>query len=75
MRLINTSTLRFEEFIGQKILPYAILLHTWEEEEVSFADMKDPSSRNMKGFAKIDMTCKLAAKDGLQYEWVDTCCT
>ncbi|KAF2116800.1 heterokaryon incompatibility protein-domain-containing protein [Lophiotrema nucula] len=36
MRLINTRTHRLEEFIGQNIPPYAILSHTWEDDEVSY---------------------------------------
>lgn len=76
MRLINTVTREFEEFIGGNIPRYAILSHTWEEEEVSFDDYVAGRhiERAMKGFGKIDMTCKLAAQDGLQYAWVDTCC-
>lgn len=73
MRLINTSTLLIEEFIGQNIPQYAILSHTWEKDEVSFAAMKDASCRNLKGFRKIEMTCKLAAEQGLSHAWVDTC--
>ncbi|OXV09692.1 hypothetical protein Egran_02545, partial [Elaphomyces granulatus] len=33
MRLINTLTLRFEEFLGTKKPPYAILSHTWGKQE------------------------------------------
>jgi hypothetical protein len=74
MRLINTSTGRFEEFIGRNIPKYAILSHTWEEEEVSFKDTSDPSCKSKKGYSKIAMTCRLAAEAGLGYAWVDTCC-
>ncbi|KAK2767968.1 het domain-containing protein [Colletotrichum kahawae] len=28
----------------------------------------------MKGFRKIRETCRLAARDGIKYAWVDTCC-
>lgn len=27
----------------------------------------------MKGFMKIDKTCLIAAAEGIQYAWVDTC--
>jgi hypothetical protein len=74
MRLINTRTMLFEEFIGRNLPNYAILSHTWEEEEVSFKDMSDASSKSKKGYGKIAMTCHLAAKAGLRYAWVDTCC-
>ncbi|KAK0750044.1 heterokaryon incompatibility protein-domain-containing protein [Schizothecium vesticola] len=74
MRLINTGTGLFEEFIGRNIPKYAILSHTWEEEKVSFSDMQKDGHQAKKGFEKIRMTCKLAADAGIQYAWVDTCC-
>jgi hypothetical protein len=74
MRLINTATGLFEEFIGRNIPKYAILSHTWEEEEVTFSDMAKRSRKKMRGYAKIRMTCTLAADAGIQYAWVDTCC-
>lgn len=67
MRLINTSTGLFEEFIGRNVPNYAILSHTWEEEEVSFKDMGDPFCKSKKGYGKIAMTCRLAAEAGLGY--------
>jgi hypothetical protein len=74
MRLINTSTGLFEEFIGRNIPKYAILSHTWEGEEVSFKGTSEPSCKSKKGYGKIAMTCRLAAEVGLGYAWVDTCC-
>ena len=75
MRLINTSTGVVETFLGRNIPQYAILSHTWEYEEVSFADITQPSrNKSLKGFAKIEGTCKLALTEGFQYAWVDTCC-
>lgn len=74
MRLIQTSTLEFEEFIGTKIPIYAILSHTWEGEEVSFQDiLSQTTSRRKKGYEKILRTCQLALRDGYQYMWIDTC--
>jgi len=75
MWLINAQTLKLEEFIPPVTTPYAILSHTWGDDEVSFADMKnldEASSRT--GFAKIAATCRRALLDGHQYAWVDTCC-
>lgn len=74
MRLINTHTRQFEEFIGSQIPEYAILSHTWEEEEVTFKHYSDGDYQGMKGYAKIDMTCHKAEEEGLSYAWVDTCC-
>src|SRR5437879_5251899 len=75
MRLINVETLELEEFFGEAIPPYAILSHTWEEEEVSFQDWQSPTTRTRKkGFQKIE-NCVEQAKQtpGISHCWVDTC--
>ena len=76
MWLINAQTLRLEYFLGQAIPDYAILSHTWDDEEVSFADFNTPSDvvRAKKGYIKIRETCRLALQNQLGYAWVDTCC-
>ncbi|KAI0167264.1 heterokaryon incompatibility protein-domain-containing protein [Pestalotiopsis sp. NC0098] len=77
MHLINTATLELEYFIAGCPLPYAILSHTWDTDEVTFADLsgKRPEEYEKKaGFDKIRRTCLQAKEDGLQYAWVDTCC-
>ena len=74
MRLLDTKTLKLREFIGSDIPEYAILSHTWEKEEVSFQDYPKPDSRKLAGFSKISRCCALAASEGWQYVWIDTCC-
>jgi hypothetical protein len=56
--------------------PYAILSHTWgqDSEEVTFEDMVEGSGRGKAGYDKIKFCGEQAAKDGLQYFWVDSCC-
>ncbi|ERF69366.1 hypothetical protein EPUS_08638 [Endocarpon pusillum Z07020] len=58
------------------IPPYAILSHTWGEdyEEVSFIDLTRGLRRTKAGYKKLRFCAKQAARDGLQYFWVDTCC-
>jgi hypothetical protein len=72
MRLINTSTLEIHEFPGDSDKQYAILSHTWDEEECTFQDMSSPSVKLKKGFAKIEFCCKQAAQDSLEWAWIDT---
>lgn len=45
MRLIHVHTFRLCEFLGHPstFLNYAILSHTWEDDEVSFQDFQDLS--------------------------------
>ncbi len=74
MRLINTHTLDIEEFEGQKVPPYAILSHRWEDQEVLFQDIERRTHLTKEGWEKIKKFCELARKDGLSYAWVDTCC-
>jgi hypothetical protein len=75
MRLLNTNTLKFEDVWNETNTRYAILSHTWDEEEVSYQDMQDISKASQKlGFLKIQKTCGLALAAGLAYAWIDTCC-
>ena len=74
MRLLDTATITLHEFHGASIPAYAILSHTWEEEEVSYQILPKPEAKSLAGYAKIVSFCKLAAARGFQYGWVDTCC-
>ncbi|KAI6437992.1 hypothetical protein MCOR21_000220 [Pyricularia oryzae] len=76
MRLINTKTLRLEQFDDPSTLPkYAILSHTWENDEVSFQDIQSiDAARQKKGFSKIVGIRALALEADIDFAWVDTCC-
>ena len=75
MRLLETLTLRVKEFSDPYTTPeYAILSHTWDEEEVNFPDLKEPYAHKMKGYRKIIDSCRQARKDGFDHLWMDTCC-
>ncbi|PNY24668.1 Uncharacterized protein TCAP_05390 [Tolypocladium capitatum] len=74
MRLLNTTSLQLEVFLGE-MPDYAILSHRWEDEEVTFEDMASTgNAKQMKGFAKIESSACRARKDGYEYIWIDTCC-
>jgi hypothetical protein len=55
---------------------YAILSHTWgdDDQEVTFKDLVEGSGTSKAGYRKIQFCGEQAARDGLQYIWVDTCC-
>lgn len=76
MRLLNSRTLQLEEFLDVSATPYAILSHTWGSFEVSFQEMQSPTPQTMQkaGYLKIQGSCALAAADGFEYVWIDTCC-
>lgn len=75
MRLLNTRSWEMRDFISDDdIPPYAILSHTWDEEEVSFLQWEDGSSEisRLKGYQKIRQFGKLAGDDGFDWVWADT---
>ncbi|KAE8149239.1 heterokaryon incompatibility protein-domain-containing protein [Aspergillus avenaceus] len=74
MRLLNARTLKIEEFAEYNVPSYAILSHTWGDDEVTFQDMQAPNTPQNLGYGKIVYTCQLALQYGLEYAWVDTCC-
>ncbi|KAF2009503.1 HET-domain-containing protein [Aaosphaeria arxii CBS 175.79] len=74
MRLLRTSTIEVEEFIGREIPEYVILSHTWQEEECTLQDVQSGAAKGKKGYTKIVKCCEKAAEDGYSYCWVDTCC-
>jgi hypothetical protein len=65
-----------ENFLDNAVPPYAILSHTWEQEdqEVTFKNMIEGSGYGKAGFKKIKFCGEQAKCDGLQYVWVDSCC-
>ncbi|KAH6612850.1 heterokaryon incompatibility protein-domain-containing protein [Chaetomium sp. MPI-SDFR-AT-0129] len=74
MRLLDVRTFELCEFVG-KPPPYAILSHTWEDDEVTFQDIANLDlARKKKGFTKIQLCCEQALHDDYDWAWVDTCC-
>ncbi|KAI1175536.1 HET-domain-containing protein [Nemania sp. FL0916] len=62
-----------KEMVG---LRYAIVSHTWENDELVYEDIiygteetKSKTSRD-----KVRMACDIAAQDNCDYIWIDTCC-
>ena len=78
MKLINVDTFELAETNftpgDPSNKPYAILSHTWREDEVTYADVQTPLCRQKRGWKKIEYTCAEAKRRGLEWAWVDTCC-
>ncbi|KAH7305386.1 heterokaryon incompatibility protein-domain-containing protein [Rhexocercosporidium sp. MPI-PUGE-AT-0058] len=78
MWLINTITLKLEEFLTEAGLDYAILLHRWGDDEVLFKDLNGSKDLNLlqnkQGFSKVKRCCEQASRDKYSWAWVDTCC-
>ncbi|TGO19983.1 hypothetical protein BPAE_0324g00010 [Botrytis paeoniae] len=77
MRLLDTKdteNLRVQEFSQRNIPSFAIHSHRWEEDEVTFEDIKNGEFKQKKGFGKLEGCCKRAREVKYDWIWVDTCC-
>ncbi|KAI0856496.1 heterokaryon incompatibility protein-domain-containing protein [Xylaria cubensis] len=77
MRLLDTTTLKLKAFIGDEKPKYAILSHTWGDDEVLFEDLQHKSIKRWKdksGADKVLKSCEICVKHGIAYIWIDTCC-
>ncbi|OCL07686.1 HET-domain-containing protein [Glonium stellatum] len=73
MRLLNINTFQLETYNDEQLIPiYAILSHTWGEEEVLFKDIhNDPIKEE---FQQLQRFCNEARNFGVSHVWIDTCC-
>jgi hypothetical protein len=68
MRLLHAKEYRLYSFEGEGSTPsYAILSHTWNEDEVTFDDIAGDKYRRQAGFVKIRYCCEQALADGFEY--------
>ena len=84
MRLIDVSSFQFFEIAKpDDDHPYAILSHTWGEDEVTFQEFskettkKDLSKEMLEEdgrYSKIVGCCAEGELQGFKYVWIDTCC-
>ncbi|KAE8840610.1 hypothetical protein P3342_006908 [Pyrenophora teres f. teres] len=79
MRLLQfeaDGSLSLVHFMGRDPEPYAILSHTWgsNNEEITYQELLSGTGKEKLGYRKLIFCGQQAAKDGLQYFWVDTCC-
>ncbi|PHH79370.1 hypothetical protein CDD82_2429 [Ophiocordyceps australis] len=80
MRLIRASTavepsgLAFRDFTPDHVPPYAILSHTWGDDEVIYGDCLSGTAHQKSSFAKIRDSCAQAVADNLDWIWIDSCC-
>lgn len=76
MWLLDSWTRTLEFHADERGKAYAILSHTWGDDEISFQDMRAPSeaTKLKKGYNKIVSACDQAIEDEIRYVWIDTCC-
>src|ERR1700760_2388440 len=74
MRLLSTTNYELQDYFHAKVPKYAILSHTWEDEEVTYEDIKSGNFTSMKGFDKLHESCRIAKENQYEWIWIDTCC-
>ncbi|KAF1359661.1 HET-domain-containing protein [Lizonia empirigonia] len=78
MRLLHFDALDrliLTDFRGKLIPPYAILSHRWSDSETLIEDVSNGNYKEREqGHRKLQFCAEQAARDGLQYFWIDTCC-
>ncbi|KAF2211531.1 hypothetical protein CERZMDRAFT_43090 [Cercospora zeae-maydis SCOH1-5] len=74
MRLLNTTTLTFQEFFNERTPPYCILSHRWAAEEVSYADFIAGKKVDHAGYTKVLQACRFAKSQSHAWIWIDTVC-
>lgn len=83
MRLLSTKSFEVVSIREDEIPPYAILSHTWwDKDEVTLQDMEWLWTKLLsvnilkakQGVQKVLNAAKVAASDGYNWIWIDTCC-
>jgi hypothetical protein len=76
LRLDEDGAFSLVEHSNEDVPPYAILSHTWGKDcdEIKLRDITEGTGNNKTGYRKLVFCQKQAAKDGLHFFWVDTCC-
>ena len=60
MWLIDTKSLKLRHFVLCPMGKYAILSHTWEDDELDFDTFQTEQARKRKGFWKVEQCCAQA---------------
>jgi hypothetical protein len=78
MRLLerlSNGDFKLVSFNDENSPPYAILSHTWtEDQEVTHNELVAGIGKDKTGYDKIRFCSGRAVADKLKYFWVDTCC-
>ena len=82
MRLLDTATVELHEFHGEAIPDYAILSHTWGQDEVSFQDLQRHNKLPYRAMISRDGLREEVtihdlpgqSNDGLGWQKIRSCC-
>ena len=75
MRLLDVDTLEFTEF-RNGTPPYVVASHRWQDEEVSFRDVRHRWNTHGRGYKKVEDFAKYIQEhvQPVKCLWIDTCC-
>jgi hypothetical protein len=72
---LSSGDFKLVSFNDENPPPYAILSHTWtEDQEVTYNELVAGTGKDKTGYDKIRFCGGRVAGDSLQYFWVDTYC-
>src|SRR5271156_1088891 len=74
VEVLDTAKVKVRRFEDDEIPLYAIISHTWDENEITLQDMVGAHAKEKDGYEKVKKSCSVAAADGFKYVWMDTCC-
>jgi hypothetical protein len=83
MRLLNAKDftkrkITLKEFNDDSTTPdYAILSHTWDDDEIKLRDLEGLTRRQLmrkKAYSKLENCCIKTLDWDLEWVWIDTCC-
>jgi hypothetical protein len=76
LKLEDDGKLSFTGDLISDIPPYAILSHTWgdDDQEIKYEDIKNDAGKEKAGHRKIEFCARQAASNHLRHFWIDTCC-
>lgn len=76
LHIIDVQTFEFKSYEEDAAPKYAILSHTWGDDEVTYKDMRKyrEQAKLKAGYEEIKRCAELAIGENLKYFWIDTCC-
>lgn len=76
MRLLDIDSLEFTEFRDRERPSYAIASHRWQEEEVTYQEVRGGYNKHKKGYKKVAAFARYLQESvrSVKWLWIDTCC-
>ena len=70
IRLLNIDSLKLVEFREENRPPYVIASHRWQEEEVTFQEVRRGNNKHKKGYKKVKAFAKYIRETVRSVKWL-----